>query len=107
MSYLPAADTQKEAHHIRLLLLLKLLDVLEGTHCDGCVCCWGVSTDGLRGKGGRERNGDGPGREDGEEGYCLRKWIETWVSSRSWHRTTEDESIEYGRNRRPGQDLDK
>lgn len=35
-TYFPAADTQKELHDIRLLLLLKLLDVLEGTHL-GCV----------------------------------------------------------------------
>lgn len=31
-SHLPAADTQQEADHVRLLLLLKLLDVLKGTH---------------------------------------------------------------------------
>jgi hypothetical protein len=31
-SYLPATNTQKEAQHIRLLLLLELFDVLEGTH---------------------------------------------------------------------------
>jgi hypothetical protein len=28
---LPAADTEKEAEHIALLLLLKLLDVFKGT----------------------------------------------------------------------------
>lgn len=33
-SHLPAADSQKEANHIRLLLLLKLLDVLKGTHLE-------------------------------------------------------------------------
>lgn len=32
LSYLPAADTEKEAQHIRLLLLLELFDVFEGTH---------------------------------------------------------------------------
>jgi hypothetical protein len=26
------ANAHQEAHHIRLLLLLKLLDILEGTH---------------------------------------------------------------------------
>lgn len=31
-AYLPAADTEKEAQHIRLLLLLELFDVFEGTH---------------------------------------------------------------------------
>lgn len=32
LSYLPAADTEKEAQDIRLLLLLELFDVFEGTH---------------------------------------------------------------------------
>lgn len=32
LSYLPAADTEKETEDIRLLLLLKLFDVFEGTH---------------------------------------------------------------------------
>jgi hypothetical protein len=32
LSYLPAANTEKEAENIRLLLLLQFLDVLEGTH---------------------------------------------------------------------------
>jgi len=32
LSYLPAAHTEKEAEDIALLLLLKFLDVLEGTH---------------------------------------------------------------------------
>ena len=31
-SYLPASDTEKEAQHIRLLLLLKFFDIFEGTH---------------------------------------------------------------------------
>lgn len=34
-TYFPAADTEEELHDVRLLLLLKLLDVLEGTHL-GC-----------------------------------------------------------------------
>jgi hypothetical protein len=33
-TYFPAADAQEEAQHIRLLALLELFDVLEGTHCD-------------------------------------------------------------------------
>lgn len=33
-TYFPAANTQKEAHHIGLLLLLELFDILEGTHFD-------------------------------------------------------------------------
>jgi hypothetical protein len=44
-TYFPAADTEKEAHHIGLLLLLKLLDILEGTHL-GCLASM-VSTVGL------------------------------------------------------------
>ena len=32
VSYLPASDTEKESKDIGLLLLLKLLDVFEGTH---------------------------------------------------------------------------
>lgn len=35
-TYFPAADSGQEEQHIRLLLLLKLFDVLEGTHLD----CW-------------------------------------------------------------------
>lgn len=31
-TYFPASDSEKEAHHIGLLLLLKLFDILEGTH---------------------------------------------------------------------------
>lgn len=31
-SHLPAADTQQEADHVGLLLLLKLLNVLKSTH---------------------------------------------------------------------------
>ena len=31
-AYLPAAYTEQEAHHIALLLFLKLLEVLVGTH---------------------------------------------------------------------------
>jgi hypothetical protein len=31
-SYLPASDTEKEAQHIRLLLLLKFFNIFEGTH---------------------------------------------------------------------------
>lgn len=31
-TYLPAANAEKEAHHIGLLLLLKFLDILKGTH---------------------------------------------------------------------------
>lgn len=34
-TYFPAAHSEKEAHHIGLLLLLKFLDILEGTHL-GC-----------------------------------------------------------------------
>lgn len=33
-TYFPAANAQKEAHHIGLLLLLELFDILEGTHLD-------------------------------------------------------------------------
>ena len=32
LSYVPASDTEKETQHIRLLLLLKFFDILEGTH---------------------------------------------------------------------------
>lgn len=35
-TYFPAADSGQEEQDIRLLLLLKLFDVLEGTHLD----CW-------------------------------------------------------------------
>jgi hypothetical protein len=31
-SYLPAAHAKEESHHIGLLLLVKLLDIFEGTH---------------------------------------------------------------------------
>lgn len=34
-SHLPATDTQQEADHVGLLLLLDLFHVLEGTHLDG------------------------------------------------------------------------
>lgn len=34
LSYLPAAHSEQEAHHIGLLLLLELFDILEGTHRD-------------------------------------------------------------------------
>jgi hypothetical protein len=34
-TYFPASDSQEESQDIRLLLLLKLFDVLEGTHL-GC-----------------------------------------------------------------------
>jgi hypothetical protein len=34
LSYLPAADTEKEAEDIGLLLLLKLLNVLKRAHSD-------------------------------------------------------------------------
>lgn len=34
-TYFPAADSEEESQDIRLLLLLKLFDVLEGTHL-GC-----------------------------------------------------------------------
>lgn len=40
ITYLPAADAEQELHHVRLLLLGELLDVLKGTHL-GC-CCWSV-----------------------------------------------------------------
>lgn len=33
-SHLPATDTQQEANHVGLLLLLDLFHVLEGTHLD-------------------------------------------------------------------------
>ena len=32
------ANAHQEAHHVRLLLLLKLLDILEGTHLDWSCC---------------------------------------------------------------------
>jgi hypothetical protein len=32
LAYLPAANTEKEAQHIGLLLLLELFDVFQGTH---------------------------------------------------------------------------
>lgn len=32
LTYFPAAHSEKEAHQVRLLLLLKFLDILEGTH---------------------------------------------------------------------------
>ena len=45
LSYLPAADTEKEAQDIRLLLLLELFDVFEGTHLSDSLaivdCCVG------------------------------------------------------------------
>lgn len=31
-SYLPATDTEQEANHVGLLLLLEFFHVLEGTH---------------------------------------------------------------------------
>lgn len=34
VSHLPATDTQQEANHIRLLLLLNLFHVFEGTHLE-------------------------------------------------------------------------
>lgn len=36
LTYFPAAHSEKEAHHIGLLLLLELFDILEGTHFG----CW-------------------------------------------------------------------
>lgn len=36
-TYFPAADSEEESQDIRLLLLLKLFDVLEGTHLGCCV----------------------------------------------------------------------
>jgi hypothetical protein len=36
LTYFPAANSEKEGNDIRLLLLLKLFDVLEGTHL-GCL----------------------------------------------------------------------
>lgn len=42
-TYFPAADSEEESQDIRLLLLLKLFDVLEGTHL-GCLK-FGVSAD--------------------------------------------------------------
>ena len=36
-AYLPAAHALQEAHHIALLLLLKLLEVLVGTHLEGVL----------------------------------------------------------------------
>lgn len=33
-SYLPATDTEQEANHIGLLLLLEFFHVLEGTHLE-------------------------------------------------------------------------
>ena len=41
-TYFPATDSQQELHNVRLLLLLKLLDVLKGTHL-GCVVRANVS----------------------------------------------------------------
>ena len=38
-------DTQKEAQHVGLLALLKLLDVLEGTHFDVGMWCCGLTND--------------------------------------------------------------
>ena len=34
LSYLPAADSEKEAEDVGLLLLLKLFDVFEGSHLE-------------------------------------------------------------------------
>lgn len=34
-SYLPAAHAEEESHHIGLLLLVKFLDIFEGTHLVG------------------------------------------------------------------------
>ena len=36
-TYFPAADSEEESENIRLLLLLKLFDVFEGTHLDCCI----------------------------------------------------------------------
>lgn len=36
LTYFPAANSEEEGNDIRLLLLLKLFDVLEGTHL-GCL----------------------------------------------------------------------
>lgn len=49
LSYLPAADTEKEAQDIRLLLLLELFDVFEGTHLVDSLAiveCWDRSLAG-------------------------------------------------------------
>jgi len=35
LAKLPAANAHQEAHHVRLLLLLKFLDIFEGTHLCG------------------------------------------------------------------------
>jgi hypothetical protein len=35
-SHLPATDTEQEANHVGLLLLLDLFHVLEGTHLESC-----------------------------------------------------------------------
>ena len=35
-TYFPAANTEQERHEVALLLLLKFLDILEGTHL-GCA----------------------------------------------------------------------
>lgn len=36
-TYFPAADSEEESQNIGLLLLLKLFDILEGTHLDCAV----------------------------------------------------------------------
>ena len=36
-TYLPASNSEEKLHNIGLLLLLKFLDIFEGTHL-GCLC---------------------------------------------------------------------
>jgi hypothetical protein len=48
-TYFPAAHAEKEAHHIGLLLLLELFDILEGTHF-GCFGSKVSNENGQRGQ---------------------------------------------------------
>jgi len=66
-TYFPASDTEEEAQDVGLLLLLKLLDVLEGTHF-GCSIDEKLASNLFRENlevGGRRTN-----RFGGELGGC-------------------------------------
>lgn len=65
-SYLPAADAEQEAEHIALLLLLKFLDVLEGTHLLSQRLAW------------RALQKWAPDRR-----HLDRRWLKSWKTAES------------------------
>ncbi len=65
-TYFPAADSEEESQYIRLLLLLKLFDVFEGTHIDYFV----------------EKTKVSKQTQKGLEGQLSResvKWVRVWL----------------------------